>query len=171
MRNGIDISMAKVPKARRTRTTTVASIPEDPGAKRQIRLALFEKAIDRLLSERENRDFVIFELRGSPDSYVQYMLHDTAVLGEVSSRGWIAEGELLDNERVTALGCLGFEGGGLRANFARDQLPHDARRLACLTELLFGAAYRPAPDFDITVVTKSLIEAEAAQRRRQEVDA
>ncbi len=147
------------------------SAQDDAGVKREIRLALFEKAIDRLLSEPENRDFVIFELRGRPDSYVQYMLHDTAILGEVSSRSWIAEGELLDNERVTALGCLGFEGGGLRANFARDQLPHDARRLACLTELLFGAAYRPAPDFDITVVTKSLIEAEAAQRRRQEVDA
>lgn len=121
--------------------------------------------------ESENRDFVIFELRGSPDSCVQYMLHDSAVLGEVSSRGWISEGELLDNERVTALGCLGFEGVGLRANFARDHLPHDARRLACLTELVFGAAYRPAPDFDVTVVTKSLIEAEAAQRRCQQVDA
>ena len=165
------ISTAKVPNARRTRTSPVPSIPQDPGAKRQIRLALFEAAIDRLLSESENRDFVIFELRGSADSYVQYMLHDSAVLGEVSSRGWISEGELLDNERVTALGCLGFEGVGLRANFARDHLPHDARRLACLTELLFGAAYRPAPDFDVTVVTKSLIEAEAAQRRCQQVDA
>ena len=67
-------------------------------------------------------------------------------------------------------GCS-FEGGGLRANFARDHLPHDARRLACLTELLFGAAYRPAPDFDIAVVTKSLIEAEAARRRLPELGA
>jgi len=59
----------------------------------------------------------------------------------------------------------------LLANFARDHLPQDARRLACLTELLFGAAYRPARDFDVAVLTKSLIEAKAAQRRRQEVDA
>jgi hypothetical protein len=162
---------AKSRTAPRRRPTAVATVPQEPGAKREIRLALFEKAIDRLLSEPESGDFVIFELRGSPDSYVQYMLHDTAILGEVSSRGWIAEGELPDNERVTALGCLGFEGGGPRANFARDHLPHDARRLACFTELLFGAAYRPAPDFDITVVTKSLIEAEAAKRRRQDVDA
>ena len=153
------------------RQTAHAIVPEDPDGKRQIRLALFEKAIDRLLSERENRDFVIFELRGSPDSYVQYMLHDGAVLGEVGSRGWIPDGEVPDKERVTALGCLGFEGGGLRADFARDHLPQDARRLACLTELLFGGAYRPAPDFDVTVLTKSLIEAEAAQRRGQEVDA
>ena len=162
---------AKSRMAPRRRPAAVANVPDEPGAKREIRLTLFEKAIDRLLSEPENGDFVIFELRDSADSYVQYMLHDTAILGEVSSRGWIAEGELPDNERVTALGCLGFEGGGLRANFARDHLPHDARRLACLTELLFGAAYRPATDFDITVVTKSLIEAEAAKRRRQEVDA
>src|SRR5256885_1857827 len=40
-----------------------------------------------------------------------------------------------------ALGCLGFEGGGPHHNFSRDHLPHDARKLACMTELLFGAAY------------------------------
>ena len=137
---------------------------------REIRLALFEKAIDRLLSDRESQDFVIFEMRGSPDSYVQYIVHDGSVLGEVGSRGWVPEGELLEKERVTALGCLGFEGGGYRVNFVRDHLPQDARRLACLTELLFGAAYRPAPDFDVTVLSKSMIEALAAQRRRQVLD-
>jgi len=42
---------------------------------------------------------------------------------------------------------------------------------ACLSELLFGAAYRPPCDFDITIVTKSMIEAEAMRRRGQEVDA
>jgi hypothetical protein len=139
--------------------------------KKEIRLALFEKALSRLLAEREDHDFVIFELRGRPDSYVLYMLHDGAILGEVGSRGWIAESQLLDNERVTALGCLGFEGGGLRANFARNHLPQDARRLACLTELLFGATYRPGPDFDVTVVTRLLLEADAARRRHHEVDA
>jgi hypothetical protein len=164
-------SSAKFPKAPRTRRAVVAGDPDDFGVKREIRLALYEKAVGRLLAERENRDFVIFEIRSSPNSYVQYMLHDGAVLGEVGSRGWIHEGELLEKERLTALGCLGFEGGGVRANFARDHLPQDDRRLACLTELLFGAAYRPAPDFDVTVLTRALIEAEAAQRRGQEVDA
>ncbi|MHB8590265.1 MAG: TY-Chap domain-containing protein [Candidatus Dormibacteraceae bacterium] len=139
--------------------------------KREIRLALFEKALSRLLSEHEDHDFVIFELRDRPDSYVQYMLHDGAILGEVDSRGWIAESQQLDKERVTALGCLGFEGGGLKANFARDHLPQNARRLACLTELLFGAAYRPGHDFDVAVMTKSMIETVAAQRRSAEVDA
>ncbi len=165
------ITTAKPRTAPRGPHTEVASVPDDPEVKREIRLALFEKAIDELLSERENRDFLIFELRGSPDSYVQYMLHDGAVLGEVGSRGWIPQGQVLDRERVMALGCLGFEGGGLRANFARDDLPQDARRLACLSELLFGAAYRPPCDFDITIVTKSMIEAEAMRRRGQEVDA
>lgn len=165
-------TVARFPGAPRRRQAVVASIPDQTGVKREIRLALFEKALNRLLSQRENHDLVIFELRGRPDSYVQYMLHEDVVLGEVGSSGWRAEkNEQSDTERVTALGCLGFEGDGLKANFLRDHLPQDARRLACLTELLFGAAYRPAPDFDITVVTKSLIEAEAAQRRRHEVNA
>jgi hypothetical protein len=155
----------------RRRPTAVANVPDEPGAKREIRLALFEKAIDRLLSEPESGDFVIFELRGSPDSYVQFMLHDGALLGEIGSRGWMPEGEPLDEERVTALGCLGFEGGDCRANFARDHLPQDCRRLACLTELLFGAAYRPQCDFDVTVITKPMIEAEAMRRRAQGVQA
>lgn len=162
---------AKTWKPSRTRQTPVAGPPEDLGVKREIRLALFEKALDRLLTERENRDFVILEMRGDRDAYVQYMLHDGALLGEVGSKGWIPEGELLDKERVMALGCLGFEGGDHRANFARDHLPQDARRLACLTELLFGAAYRPARDFDVTVVTRPMIEAEVTRRRAQEVDA
>jgi len=157
-----------VPQRQRPADT---SVQDDSGVKRDIRLALFEKALNRLLVEREDHDFVIFELRGRPDSYVQYMLHDGAVLGEVGSRGWIAETQQLDRERVTALGCLGFESGGLKANFARDHLPQDARRLACLTELLLGAAYRPASDFDVTVVTRSVIEAKAAERRGAENDA
>jgi len=149
----------------------VARVHDDSGVKREIRLALFEKAVSRLLSEGEDRDCVIFELRGRPDYYVQFILHDGALLGEVGSRGWAPDGEWLDRERITALGCLGFEGGGHRANFARDHLPQDGRRLACLTELLFGAAYRPQRDFDITVITKPMIEREGMQRRAQEVDA
>jgi len=164
-------TVAKSRTAPRRQNTAVASVPDDSGVKREIRLALFEKALDQLLSDREDHDFVIFELRGSPDSYVQYLLHDGALLGEVCSRAWMPESHSLEKERTTALGCLGFDGGGLKANFARDNLPRDAHRLSCLTELLFGAAYRPARDFDVTVLTKSLIEAEAAQHRRPEVDA
>ena len=157
-----------VPRRHRPADT---SVQDDSGVKREIRLALFEKALNRLLVEREDHDFVIFELRGRPDSFVQYMLHDGALLGEVGCRGWLGETQQLDRERVTALGCLGFEDGGPKANFARDHLPQDARRLACLTELLFGATYRPAHDFDVAVMTKSMIETVAAQHRGAEVDA
>ncbi len=163
-------TVAKVRQAPKTRRTVGARIPDDLSVKREIRLAQFEKAIERLLSERENRDFVVFEMRGSPDSYVQYVLHDGDLFGEVGSRGWKSEGEVLDKERVAALGCLGFEGGGLKANFVRYLLPQEARRLACLTELLFGAAYQPPRDYDVTVLTKSLIETQAAGRHAREAD-
>jgi hypothetical protein len=158
--------LAASPKAPRTRHVTVASVADDLVVKREIRLALFEKAIERLLSAHESGDFIVFELRGRPDCYVQYTLHDGVLLGEVSVREWIAGGEVLDKEGVTALGCLGFD-GGLRGNFARDHLPDDARRVACLTELLLGAAYRPGPGFDVLVLTKSEIEEAAAMRRSQ----
>lgn len=162
---------ANSPTVPRRHQPAVARVQDDSGVKREIRLALFERAVSRLLSGSEDSDFVIFELRGRPDSYVQFILNRGALLGEVGSRGWAPDGEPLDRERITALGCLGFEGGGHRTNFARDRLPHDARRLACLTELLFGAAYRPPTDFDVSVVTKSMIEAEAAQRHRAGIDA
>ena len=62
---------------------------------------------------------------------------------------------------VTALGCLGFEGGGRRHNFSRDYLPHEPRRLACLTELLFGAAYGEVGDMTPLVRTRASREAES----------
>jgi hypothetical protein len=162
---------AKVRRAPRTHHTVVAGVPDDLGVKRTIRLALFEKAIDQLLSDNENHDFVLFEMRGSPESYVQYMLHDGALLGEVSSKGRANESDCLDREGVTALNCIGFEGGESGSTFARDDLPPEPRRLACLTELLFGAVYRPDINFDVTVVTRSLLEAEAAQRRSLAMEA
>ena len=165
------IPEAKVHKTPTTRQSAFVSVPDDRSVKREIRLTLFEKAIDRLLTECENRDFVIFEMRSIPDAFVQYMFHDETLLGEVGSRGWIPEGLPLEKERVTALGCLGFEGGGLKANFVRDHLPQEARRLACLTELLFGAAYQPPGDYDVTVLTKSLIETQAAGRHARVADA
>ena len=51
---------------------------------------------------------------------------------------------------------------GERAHFSRDHLPQNSRRLACLTELLLGAAYRPPADFDATVVTRAMVEEQAA---------
>ena len=106
-----------------------------------MRLQIYEKEMRRLLLELRDHDFVIFEDARDTERYVQYIVHDSAVHGEVGSRHWIPESSGLRKISVTALGCLGFEGGGPRRNFSRDHLPHDAHKLACMTELLFGAAY------------------------------
>jgi len=128
---------------------------------RKLRLRIYEKELHRLLVDQRNHDYVIFEDSRYPDRYVQYYVHDAAVYGEVGSRHWLPESEGLRKESVTALGCLGFEGGSSRCNFSRDHLPHDARRLACLTELLFGAAYGETGDMMPLVRTRASWEAES----------
>jgi hypothetical protein len=127
---------------------------------RDLRLLMYEKELRRLLFERQDHDYVIFEDSRDGDRYVQFIVHDAAVLGEVGSRQWLPEADGLRKVSVTALGCLGFEGGGLRRNFSRDYLPHDARRLACLTELLFGAAYGETGDLTPLVRTRASREAD-----------
>jgi hypothetical protein len=123
--------------------------------KRDLRLLMYEKELGRLLFELRDNDYVIFEDSRDKDRYVQYLVHDSAVLGEVGSRQWLPEADGLRKVSVTALGCLGFEGGGLRRNFSRDYLPHDGRRLACLTELLFGAAYGEVEEMTPLVMTRA----------------
>ena len=128
-----------------------------------MRLLMYEKELRRLVFELRDHDFVIFKDSRDGDRFVQFLVHDSAVYGEVGSRQWIAEAEGLRKESVTALGCLGFEGGGSRRNFSRDHLPHDARRLACLTELLFGAAYGEVAEMTPLVWTRASREREAPQ--------
>jgi hypothetical protein len=128
--------------------------------KRDLRLIMYEKELRLLLLELRDHDYVIFEDPRDDSRYVQYLVHDAAVLGEVGSRNWLPEGEGLRKVSVTALGCLGFEGGGPRRNFSRDYLPHDGRRLACLTELLFGAAYGEVEDMTPLVMTRASREAD-----------
>jgi hypothetical protein len=129
---------------------------------REMRLLVYEKELRRLLLELRDHDCVIFEDSRDTDRYVQYFVHESAVLGEVGSRHWMPESSGLRKTSVTALGCLGFEGGGPRSNFSRDYLPHDARKLACLTELLFGAAYGDAVcDMTPLVRTRASRESEA----------
>ncbi len=113
-----------------------------------------------MLFEPNDHDYVIFEDSRDDSHYVQYIVHDSAVLGEVGSRQWLPESEGLRKVSVTPLGCLGFEEGGLRRNFSRDYLPHDARRLACLTELLQGTAYGELGDMTPLVRTRASREAE-----------
>ena len=114
---------------------------------------IYEKELRRLLFELRDHDYVVFEDSRDRDRYVQFFVHDSAVLGEVGSRQWEPESEGLREVSIRALGCLGFEGGGRRKNFSRDYLPHDARRLACLTELLFGAAYGEVGDMTPLITT------------------
>jgi hypothetical protein len=129
---------------------------------RDLRLMVYEKELRRLLFEMRDHDYVIFEDSRDPNRYVQYFVHDSAVLGEVGSRHWMPESSGLRKTSVTALGCLGFEGGGPGRNFSRNHLPHDARKLACMTELLFGAAYGDAVcDMLPLVRTQASREAEA----------
>ena len=106
-----------------------------------MRLQIYEKELRRLLFDLQDHDFVIFEDSRDGDRYVQFLVHDSALFGEVGSKHWVPESSGLRKTSVTALGCLGFEGGGAHRNFTRDHLPHDARKLACMAELLFGAAY------------------------------
>ena len=126
---------------RKARQGAVAAHPHALGMEREMRLQIYEKELRRLLLDLRDHDFVIFEDSRDTERYVQFMVHDSAVHGEVGSRHWIPESSGLRKTSVTALGCLGFEGGGPGRNFARDYLSHDARKLACMTELLFGAAY------------------------------
>ena len=129
--------------------------------KRDLRLHMYEMELRRLVLELQDHDYVIFEDSRDDSRYVQYLVHDVAVYGEVGSRRWLPESEGQRKESVTALGCLGFEGGASRRNFSRDHLPHDARRLACLTELLFGAAYCETGDMMPQVRTRASREAES----------
>jgi hypothetical protein len=130
---------------------------------RELRLLMYEKELRRLLIELRDHDYVIFEDSRDGSRYVQFLVHESAVYGEVGSRHWLPETEGLRKESITALGCLGFEGGGSRTNFSRDHLPHEPRRLACLTELLFGAAYGEVAEMTPLVRTRASREREAPQ--------
>jgi hypothetical protein len=134
-----------------------------------MRLRLFEKELNRLLQSRREHDFVIFGDGRDQDHYVQYMRHDGAIHGEVGALTWIGGDRKLRRQAETALGCLGFTGAGPRRNYSRDQLPLDARRLACLTELLFGAAYGETEDLTVLVMTRA--SREAAREHNQELNA
>ena len=154
----------------KSRHGAVAAPFHADGMERELRLSIYEKELRRLLYDLRDHDFVIFEDARDPERYVQYIVHDSAILGEVGSRHWMPESDGLRKTSVTALGCLGFEGGGPRCNFKRDHLPHNARRLACLTELAFGAAHGDGVcDMTPFVRTREMREAELP--RQLEFDA
>jgi hypothetical protein len=90
---------------------------------RDMRLALFENELARLLQSGREHDYVMFSDLADPDHYVQYMRHDGTVYGEVGSLEWVAGDLRLHKEAETAFGCSGFSGGGHERNHLRDHLP------------------------------------------------
>jgi hypothetical protein len=81
---------------------------------------------------------------------------------QVGSLTWVGSDREMRRRAETAIGCLGFAGTGPKHNYSRDRLPVDARRLACLTELLFGAAYGQTEDLTVLLITRASREAERA---------
>lgn len=150
----------RIPCVRGSRHRAVAALCHAAAMHRDLRLVLYEKELRRLLIECREHDYAVFEDSRDEGRYVQFVIHDGAIYGEVGSRHWIPESEGLGRVSETALGCLGFEGARSRRNYSRDCLPHDARRLACLTELLFGAAYGEVEDMTPLVTTRASREAE-----------
>ena len=162
------LEIGEVISRQKPRQGAVARPAQAVVMERETRLQIYEKELRRFLLEYRDHDFVIFEDARDSDRYVQFLVHDSAVLGEVSSKHWTAESSGLRKTAVTALGCLGFEGGGPRRNFARDHLPHDARKLACMTELLFGAAYgEEVCDMMPLVRTTAMRDAEARPQQME----
>ncbi len=136
---------------------------------RELRLRLFEKELSRLLRSRREHDYLIFSNVRDPGQYVLYMRHDGAIYGEAGAVTWVGGDVRLRGQAETALGCLGFAGAGPHRNYSRDHLPLDARRLACLTELLFGATYGETEDLTVLMMTRA--SREAGRERDQELDA
>jgi len=126
--------------------------------KREMRLALFEAELRGLVESRVEHDFVRFSDARRDDHYVMYLRHTGQIHAEVGP---------VRKEGASALGCLGFAAGS--RTYSRPAVPADGRRLACLTELLFGAAFGPTDDLSVVALTRSRREAEV--RRSQELEA
>jgi hypothetical protein len=124
--------------------------------KREMRLEIFEKELAQLLGSERDGDYVVFFDLADTDRHVQFFRQEGAMFVEVSGarRG-----------AATALGCVGFSACEAGA-FSRADAPQDARKLACLAELVFGAAYGPTEG--VTVVTVSRTEREAQWRKELE---
>ena len=123
-----------------------------------MRLELFQRELERLLRSEISHDYVCFSDVRSPGRQVLFLSHGGGLYAELSS-------PLRGSE--TALGCLGFVRSG--SAYSRDSLPLDARKLACLAELLFGAAWGSVEG--LTVLPVSRPDREAEFRPAMELDA
>ena len=76
---------------RKPRQGAVATARHAVGMEREMRLKIYEKELRRLLFDLRDHDFVVFEDSRDKERYVQFIVHDSAVLGEVGSRHWMPE--------------------------------------------------------------------------------
>ena len=110
---------------------------------------------EALVSQGQDRTYVVVENADRPDEYVQLQLHDNIVYAEVGSRQWAEPFVPLSDDAIIALGQMGFTGGGPKQNYVRDGLPRDPGELALLVEKLFQAAYGRGAGLSVVVSTNS----------------
>jgi hypothetical protein len=115
------------------------------------RTGLYQSLLTTFLAHAKERGYIVIGVLGRSEEYVQFMVHDDRVSGEVGSRQWSEPERPLPGAAVRALGRLGFVGGGPERNFARDGLPRSAGKLAKLTDTLLRTAYDLDEDFSPVV--------------------
>ncbi len=115
------------------------------------RTGLYQGLLTTFLARARERGYIVIGVLGRVDEYVQFIVHDDRVAGEVGSRQWSEPERPLPEAAVAALGRLGFTGGGPERNFARDGLPRSAVKLAKLTDTLLRTAYDLDEDFSPVV--------------------
>jgi hypothetical protein len=115
------------------------------------RIGLYQGLLATFFSRARERGHINFGVLGRVDEYVQFMVHDDGVAGEVGSRQWSEPERPLPAAAVAALGRLGFAGGGPERNYAKDGLPRSAAKLAKLTDTVLRTAYDLDEDFSPVV--------------------
>jgi hypothetical protein len=79
------------------------------------RTGLYRSLLPTFLSRAKERGYIVIGVLGRVDEYVQFVVHDDRVVGEVGSRQWKEPERPLPPAAVAALGRLGFVGGGRSA--------------------------------------------------------
>jgi hypothetical protein len=115
------------------------------------RIGLYQSLLTTFLSRAKDRGYIVIGVLGQADEYIQFIVHDDRVGGEVGSRQWTEPERPLPEAAVKALGRLGFTGGGPERNFARDGLPRSAAKLAKLTDTVLRTAYDLDEEFSPVV--------------------
>ena len=115
------------------------------------RTGLYQSLLVTFLSRAREKGYIVIGVLGRVDEYVQFVVHDDRVCGEVGSRQWSEPERPLRQAAIEALGHLGFVGGGPERNYAKDGLPRSAAKLAKLTDTVLRTAYDLDEDFSPVV--------------------